>query len=592
MKTLLFSAIFTICGFIVSAQPTFVDTTPSNKNAVIEQFTYKDMGIFATDTIINHLVSEKQGRVFGITIHDYALYNMSPRPISKDFSCEDGLSFSNYFNPWYSVSVLNSPLGMINRGNIERVENWNNSVNSILTQPSCLNVAAKGSIDWNLRQLTLTVEVYYTGNSNVNENYLTVALLQNNLEYKESGGFLNPDQALPNGNYNHLRVLRDIISPTWGDTITTTTQGSFFTKTYTYAIPDTIKSALPAALKNQTIRPKVLLEDLEVIVFVSESRNTIISGNKAEITHEHVPELNLLTKLDNTGEVSMGCTDMNYPLYLTLKNSGRDTIRSITYNLLQDSQTVLQNQVWNSRSIYPFTTDTIAINDIYIKAGVKSLISTEITQLNEKDTLITIQNSFMRHLVENARGYMILVIAPDQFANSIFFYLANDDGIILSNFDNPWPNLSSPGIREYSYDFLPETIGCYHLYISSNLNKGYGKGYFKLLAEDGTVLLYNDGKDCEDLYSYINVTEPYNGIQAYHKEVISVFPNPARSQFTVTHTENASLQLYNMVGQEILHTQSIDENTIINVSTLPQGLYMLKVVKDGAVSMYKIVVSR
>jgi len=71
----------------------------------------------------------------------------------------------------------------------------------------------------------------------------------------------------------------------------------------------------------------------------------------------------------------------------------------------------------------------------------------------------------------------------------------------------------------------------------------------------------------------------------------TVFPNPARSQFTVTNTQNASLHLYNMVGQEVLHTQSTDENTIINVSTLPQGLYVLKVVKNGAVRMYKVVVS-
>ena len=77
----------------------------------------------------------------------------------------------------------------------------------------------------------------------------------------------------------------------------------------------------------------------------------------------------------------------------------------------------------------------------------------------------------------------------------------------------------------------------------------------------------------------------------YNEALQTIFPNPARSQFTITHTENASLQLYNMVGQEVLHTQSTEENTIINVSTLPQGLYMLKVVKDGAVRMYKIVVN-
>jgi hypothetical protein len=70
-----------------------------------------------------------------------------------------------------------------------------------------------------------------------------------------------------------------------------------------------------------------------------------------------------------------------------------------------------------------------------------------------------------------------------------------------------------------------------------------------------------------------------------------IFPNPARLQFTVTNTENASLYLYNMVGQEVLQTYSTEENTVINVNTLPQGLYVLKVVKNGVLSTYKVVVS-
>jgi len=95
-----------------------------------------------------------------------------------------------------------------------------------------------------------------------------------------------------------------------------------------------------------------------------------------------------------------------------------------------------------------------------------------------------------------------------------------------------------------------------------------------------------------DTSTFYVVRTPVNIVKTdYNASLQTIFPNPARSQFTVTNTENASLQLYNMVGQEVLHTQSTDENTIINVSTLPQGLYMLKVVKDGYVRMYKVVVS-
>jgi len=95
-----------------------------------------------------------------------------------------------------------------------------------------------------------------------------------------------------------------------------------------------------------------------------------------------------------------------------------------------------------------------------------------------------------------------------------------------------------------------------------------------------------------DTSTFYVVKTPVNIVETdYIASPRQIFPNPARSQFTVTNTENASLQLYNMVGQEILHTQSTEESTIINVSTLPQGLYMLKVVKDGAVRMYKVVIS-
>ena len=577
---------------MVSAQPTFVDTLPSNRNAVIEQFTHRNIWIPETDSVINRIISENSTRVFGITMHDLELPSYS---VFKDFTCEDGLEFIGYFNPWnYYVYFDYYPVGMVNRGNIEGMETWKNGVNTILSQPSCLNVAAKGNIDWDLRQLTLTVEVYYTDNSNVSENYLTVALLQNNLEDNEAGARFSSEQGLPNANYNHLRVLRDIISPAWGDTITTTTQGSCFTKTYTYTIPDTIESKLPVVYRNRSIRPEVFLEDLEIIIFIAESKTNIISGNKAEIIHNNVPKINLRTQLDNID--GLDCINDNlFPLYLTLKNGGSDTIYSIEYDLLQDNQTILQNQIWDNRPIYPFTMDTITIYDIHIDGGVESLISIEIAQLNENDTIITVENTFTRYLLEDARGAMTLVIAHDQYASHIYFYIANlddnsEDWMVVSNFSNPWSDLNSPGIREYYYDFIPQKTGCHYLVITDNLNKGYGEGYFKLLAEDGTVLLYNDGKNCGEITHFINVTELYNGIQDFQKKTISIFPNPAQTHFTVTNTANATLHLYSMVGQEMLRTYGTDENTVINVNTLPQGVYVLKVTKDGVLSTHKVVV--
>jgi len=69
---------------------------------------------------------------------------------------------------------------------------------------------------------------------------------------------------------------------------------------------------------------------------------------------------------------------------------------------------------------------------------------------------------------------------------------------------------------------------------------------------------------------------------------ISVFPNPAQSQFTVTNTENANLTLYNVLGQQVKQVIGEGENTIIHTEGLPQGIYLLKVEKEGAVLTKKI----
>jgi hypothetical protein len=73
---------------------------------------------------------------------------------------------------------------------------------------------------------------------------------------------------------------------------------------------------------------------------------------------------------------------------------------------------------------------------------------------------------------------------------------------------------------------------------------------------------------------------------------ISIFPNPAQSQLTVTNTQGAILRLYNVLGQEVINIRGEGENAIINTSHLPQGLYVLKVEKENAILTRKVHITR
>jgi len=71
-----------------------------------------------------------------------------------------------------------------------------------------------------------------------------------------------------------------------------------------------------------------------------------------------------------------------------------------------------------------------------------------------------------------------------------------------------------------------------------------------------------------------------------------IYPNPVQSQFTVTNTENADIQLFNVLGQKVFQTIGTQENTVVNTASLPQGLYVLKVVRGDFSTVHKVQIVR
>jgi len=95
-------------------------------------------------------------------------------------------------------------------------------------------------------------------------------------------------------------------------------------------------------------------------------------------------------------------------------------------------------------------------------------------------------------------------------------------------------------------------------------------------AKNGFLLLYHPPK------------KQGNDVQEVALQERVVYPNPAQSQFTVTNTENAEIQLFNILGQKVFQTFGKQENTVVNTVSLPQGLYVLKVVKGDFSTVHKV----
>ncbi len=216
--------------------PIYVTTYPTNRNVILEEFTGRGCG-YCTDghRIANEIMAANPNRVWAINVHagGYA-YTSYPNMITQDGNTiHNGFDISGY------------PTGVVNRSTADGQSRsyWGSIANTQMSQVAECNVGGEVSIDPVTRTASITVEVYYTGNSSYSQNYLTVAMLQDSILGSQADyGNYNPTQWVGD-QYCHMHVLRDVVtSSAWGDAISPTTQGSLITRTYTYQIPETIGS--------------------------------------------------------------------------------------------------------------------------------------------------------------------------------------------------------------------------------------------------------------------------------------------------------------------------------------------------------------
>jgi hypothetical protein len=69
---------------------------------------------------------------------------------------------------------------------------------------------------------------------------------------------------------------------------------------------------------------------------------------------------------------------------------------------------------------------------------------------------------------------------------------------------------------------------------------------------------------------------------------IKVYPNPVQNKCTVTHVEDATVEIYTVAGQKTGTYYSVERDITIDTGVLPSGLYMLKIMKNNQTKFFKI----
>ncbi|WP_396181632.1 Omp28-related outer membrane protein [Flavobacterium sp.] len=565
MKKITLLAIL-FAAFQMNAQ-TIVQTTPQNKKVILEEFTGVNCGFCPQGhTIANNIKAANPNNVFLINIHvgGYA----TPGPGQPDFTTSFGSAIAG------QSGLTGYPSGTINRTVFPSIGSttamgrgsWATASSLALAQSSYVNVATTATINATTRLLTVLVEAYYTGSSPVATNKLNVAFLQNNTLGPQTGGNAGD-------NYNHQHRLVHMLTGQWGETINTTSAGTFVTRTYTYTIPADYKSIIAE------------MGEFEIVAFMAETQQKIISGNGAVPTYTGLVANDV--KLKEVESIESQCATSITPK-IKIQNYGQNTLTTlpITYSVNGGTP-----QVYNwTGSLVSFAKESVTLPAITYNLLNSNVLNISVpADANISDN--TGATNFAKAALTTDTNITIK-ITLDQWGSETSWQLLNSANIPVATS----PTYSdSDAAGEYPQADINLTLpfDCYKFVINDvfgdGLDSGYGVGSYQVLA-NGVLIPGIEGGYFGSSESKVFQVADILGVEDFNANEITLYPNPSNGIFTINTQLPTDVVAIDVTGKEVFRMLNINNQTTLNLTQLQKGLYLLKLSNELGEQTKKIII--
>jgi hypothetical protein len=559
-KTLLSSVLVLLVGLAI-AQPTYVSTTPTNRVAVLEEYT----GNYCTYCPDGHRIASDDIEPTGaITLKIQTGGFSSTDPVfGGTLQTPTGELIAGPFDsqgyPNGSVSRKSGNTG-IGRGE------WVAAVNAIQSQASPVNVYVGSTIDVTTRQLIVTVEYYYTGAPSSATNYLHIGYYQDNVAaYQYDPGF-NPNQfyLIDEGIYDFDHCFRDMINGTWGQAITGLAQGS------TAIITDTI--TLPTSFSTFDTEPGAI----KVFAFISQSsQGEIITAAKATPTFTNWPSTNeagLIYATSIKNENCVGKTGSYVPKVL-IAAYGSDGLNSIDLAYGVNGGTA--NQSLTSLGLGHNEKKAVSLTSTPFTYETTNNFNLAISNPNGSADPTSSDNTFSGSFnggnTGTAEKIRIQVKGDAYMADEASFKVKDGSGAVV--LDVPLGTMVNNTTSVWDLS-LPDGVDCYSFELYDDYGDGWGyntTSFFKVSNYTGSLvgaIIKNINTKTNLEFAYVGATELTSngtavGIMETEIAKLNVYPNPASDVLNVSFYANQSdyaISLNDLQGRTI-STQKISDSS-------------------------------
>ncbi|MDE5574753.1 MAG: Omp28-related outer membrane protein [Bacteroidales bacterium] len=580
--TALFAA---ACIFTANAQNRFVSETPQNRHILLEEYTAIHCGNCPDGhKIAGEILAKHPQQVFLMNVHGTALAT----PVGNDVDLRS--PYGEDLIEQAGVEKTGIPAGSVNRhifssetATALRRDFWEERIEEMLAMPTYVNIAAKGKLDWANRELSVTVQLYYTGTPSTSSNFIHVAVLQDSIIGRQNGENMNPAQVLPDKSYLHMHVFRHFLTGQWGEEIKTQGAGQLIEKTFTQTLPEKIGNV------------DLNLFDLQFIAFVSENKEEIMDVCPVETENLNRPDR--IVSLSQAEQTANPSCDKNVRFSLLLQNHALST-EPITELVLECSGKAgkLQQTYHFSEPVQVgqerrFETQTIRL----AKANRKEDVSFRIVSVNGGAFMNRKQNvleaSAIKHYGITENPDITLSLQQDRFGGDITWVLKDEENDTVAQ-GGPYQNLSANETLPLHTYPLTIAEGCHTFTVYDKNHDGIGEGFIRFSEKDDRIFAQLDGnyKDSAVIMFRIGEIEidtvpedpdPVDtlALQSEKAPLLHLYPNPCKDVIHIQAPNNTEIWLYVRIlsahGQEVLRRKGNVRE--INIERLPAGLYLLEV---------------
>lgn len=389
------------------------DSRPAG--VLLEEFTGINCGFCPQGHAIAEKLARACDRVYVVAIHGGTF--AQPAIDEPDFRTEEGAQLISEFD----IERSGYPSGIINRhdyyGNGTPVcsrSAWKAITKGASTLAAPVNLYARASFDGLSRQLDIHVEGYYTAADLPAAPRLSVLYTQDDIPGPQNGGLLGDA-------YPHRHVLRDYVTPLWGDQLDTPQQGQYFERDYTMTLPESINGV------------EVKAEDINVIAFVSSGKTDVLNVTGCKPDYSNYPKplaAELSEPLIPIGN-SWGCNFFD----VTVKNMSDRELTGATFDI--DVNGSVATASWNG-SIPPFSRQEIRLRRTYDTAeNGQNAYSITLRTLNGEPVEPS-ELSGMFASPRQATPYVTVELKTNKEADENTYSLKDADGNLVKEF-GPYP---------------------------------------------------------------------------------------------------------------------------------------------------------